>query len=315
MTNTSNGTSPQLPTFRGKFRTHLDAGTRPFQSDEVPPPRWTVPALIAAMRPRLGANTPSAVAVRKWFRDDVVPRQLYIDAILDAFFGDDPRLVPERALFVALWQAARAETQRGRTDDDDEVHAIAPTPSTNDWIVADATHLSQGLAALLIHPPPPSNDPNTFQLRVSLSLALYPDEIDDQPILLGLKQAQIVPVYTACVPAERPAFPELLKVSGANDAVLGPKSQQGLLDGVVLDNALLATLNYGRADLPAVTLELHSRKSDLEVLQDDDTRAISANKQRAVQLFLQDCLIENRQGRVVWSQARLERRETDATDA
>ena len=194
-------------------------------------------------------------------------------------------------------------------------HDIAPSPSTNDWIVADATHMSQGLAALLIHPPPPSNDPNTFQLRVSLSLALYPDEIDDQPILLGLKQAQIVPVHTACVPAERPPFPDLLKPSAANDTVLGPKSREGLLDGTVLDNALLATMTYGRTDLPAVTLELHSRRSDLEVLQDDETRAISANKQKAVQLFLQNCLIENQQRRVVWSQARLQKRDTDAPDA
>ncbi len=194
-------------------------------------------------------------------------------------------------------------------------HDIDPSPSTNDWIVADATHLSQGLAALLIHPPPPSNDPNTFQLRVSLSLALYPDEIEDQPIILGLKQAQIVPVFAACVPAERPAFPDLLKPSGLNDTVLGPRSQEGLLDGVVLDNALLAHMNPTDDKPPRVTLELHSRKSDLEVLQDDESRAISPNKQKAVQLFLQDCLIESRQGRVVWSRARLERRASDETDA
>lgn len=315
MANTSEGTSPKLPSFRQKFRTHLDAGTRPFQSDELPRPRWTVTALITAMKPRLGANAPSPVAVRKWFGNDVVPRELYIEAILDAFFADDPRHAGDRTEFHALWQAARAETQRGRAEDDDEVHAIGPSASSNDRIVADANHLSQGLAALLIHPPPPSNDPNTFQLRVSLSLALYPDEIDDQPILLGLKQAQIVPVHTACVPAERPAFPDLLKPSAANDTVLGPKSPEGLLDGTVLDNALLATMTYGRTDLPSVTLELHSRKSDLEVLQDDATRAISPNKQKAVQLFLQDCLIENKQGRVVWSQARLQKRETDAPDA
>lgn len=193
-------------------------------------------------------------------------------------------------------------------------HDIVPSLSTNDWIVADATHVSQGLAALLIHPPPPSNDPNTFQLRVSLSLAVYPDEIDDQPILLGLKQAQIVPVYTACVPAERPAFPDRLKPSGLNDTVLGPRSPENLLDGVVLDNALLASMNYGRGDQPTVTLELHSRRSDLEVLQDDATRAISTNKQRAVQLLLQTCLIENKQGRVVWSHGRLQRRAHDETD-
>lgn len=307
-------TSPKLPSFREKFRSHLDAGTRPWQSDELPRPRWTAATLIVAMTPRLGIHAPSAVAVRKWLRDDVVPRQLYIDAILDAFFGDDPSLANKRREFHASWEAARVETQRGRAEEDDNVHDIVASASTNDWIVADATHLSQGLAALLIHPPPPSNDPNTFQLRVSLSLALYPDEIDDQPILLGLKHAQIVPVYTACVPAERPAFPDLLKPSGLNDTVLGPRSPEKLLEGVVLDNALLASMNYGRGDQPAVTLELHSRRSDLEVLQDDATRAISANKQRAVQLFLQTCLIENKQGRVVWSHARLQRRAHDETD-
>jgi hypothetical protein len=307
-------TSAKLSTFRRKFLAHLNAGTRPYPPDDLPCPAWTPTTLIAAMRRRLGAKTPSPVAVRRWFRDDVVPRELYIDAILDALFGDDPNLAAERKLFHALWQAARVETQRGGTGDDDEPHDIDPSPSTEDWIVSDATHLSQGLAALLIHPPPPANDPNTFQLRVSLSLALYPDEIDDQPILLGLKQAQIVPRYTACVPAERHPFPDILRPSGLNDTVLGPKSIEGLLDGIALDNATLATMNPTGNTLPKITLELQSRRSDLEVLQDDESRAISPNKHKAVQLFLQSCLIETTQGRVVWSHAELRRRGPDEAD-
>ena len=57
--------SPKLPSFREKFRSHLEAGTRPWQSDELPRPRWTAAALIVAMTPRLGVNAPSPVAVRK----------------------------------------------------------------------------------------------------------------------------------------------------------------------------------------------------------------------------------------------------------
>lgn len=198
MSNTSNATSTKLPSFRKKFRLHLTRGTRPGAEAEPHRRPWTTTDLITAMRPRLGVTTPSPVAVRRWFSAEVVPRELYFVAILNAFFGDDPALATERNEFHTLRQAARAETQRGRADDDEPIHDIAPSPSTEDWIVTDAEHLSQGLTALLIHPPPPSNDPNTFQLRVSLSLALYPDEIDDQPILLGLKQAQIVPRFTAC---------------------------------------------------------------------------------------------------------------------
>lgn len=313
MTNTSDGTSSKLPSFREKFRTHLDAGTRPRPPDAPPSPRWTVTTLITAMEPSLGVNTPSPVAVRKWFRGDVVPRQLYIDAILDAFFGDEPSLAAERRMFLALWQSARAETQRGRAGDDD-AHDIAPSPSTDEWIVEDAEHLSQGLAALLIHPPLPANDPNTFQLRVSLSIALYPDEVENQPILLGLKQAQIVPTYIACTPAERHPFPEVLRPSGLNDTVIGPKSPEGLLDGVTLNNATLATMDHARAELPEIKLELHSRRSDLEVLDDDATRAISTNKKKALQIFLQTCLTETTQGRVVWSRARLKRRDSHAPE-
>jgi len=311
----------KLPSFRQKFRDHLSGGTRPGAAADTYRQPWNTNSLIEPLRPHLGVSTPSPVAVRKWFRDDVVPRPLYINALLAAFFGDDPALAEDRRVFLVLWTAARAATQRGRgaageAEDDD--HPITPSASTEDWIVSDAEHLSQGLAALLIHPPLPANDPNTFQLRVSLSINLYPDEIviddDYHPILLGLKQAQIVPTYIACTPAERHAFPEVLRASGLNDTVIGPKSPEGLLDGVALNNATLATMNHARADRPEIRLELHSRRSDLEVLRDDESRAVSPNKQKALQIFLQHCLTETTQGRVVWSRASLKHRGTDATD-
>lgn len=73
-------------------------------------------------------------------------------------------------------------------------------------------------------------------------------------------------------------------------------------------------MTFARLSLPSTRLELHSRRADLEVLQDDDSRALSPNKHRALEMFLQNCLTETTQGRVVWSRASLQRRDPNEAD-
>ena len=160
------------------------------------------------------------------------------------------------------------------------IHDIDPSPSTDDWEVVDANNISKELAALYIHPPPPSNDPNTFLLPVSLSLARYPDEIEDVSVSVGLKTAVLVPTWKGCQPSDVPEH-EHLKQSAASFIVQGPKPD-GLLDGVVLDKSTLATMQPTSGARPSVVLELRSRRLDLEVVPDDPGQNISANRARVL---------------------------------
>jgi hypothetical protein len=193
------------------------------------------------------------------------------------------------------------------------IHDIEPSPSTDDWEVADANNISKELAALYIHPPPPSNDPNSFLLPVSLSLARYPDEIGELSVRIGLKAAYLVPTMKGCQPAEIPDHEHLAESAGVF-IVLGPK-EGALLAGKSLDNTTLATLEYTSGALPSVVLELRSRRLDLEVVPDDPTRDISANRARVLQRFLQECQVADEERRVIWCRASLRRKSSDETDA
>jgi len=309
-------TSAKLPPFREKFRTHLDAGTKPFQSDELPRPPWTVTTLIDAMKPRLGVTVPSPVAVRKWFRDDVVPRQLYIDAILDAFFGEDPHLARDRTKFLGLWEAARAETQRGRAEDDDDATG-AIVILTDDWIIATPKHQDKNLAALWVHPPEPSNDPNTFLLQVSLSHGLRRLEIDigdDEfvPVTLGLQRTQIEASYVGCMPDSRLSDHDHLLIAGDNYDVVGPRGSKQLLDGISLEKATLATMTYLRRDAVGVDLQLLSLRGDLVVLDVGGEQVVSENRRKALKLLFEDKAAERTaKGYLIWSSASLKRRGND----
>jgi hypothetical protein len=194
-----------------------------------------------------------------------------------------------------------------------QIHDIAPSPSTDQWEVADANNISKELAALYIHPPPPSNDPNTFLLPVSLSLARYPDEIDDLPVLIGLKAAYLVPTMKGCQPVEIPEQ-EHLPASGGVFTVLGPKDG-ALLAGKPLEKATLATMEYTTGAPPSVVLELRSRRLDLEVVPDDPDRVISATRAKVLQRFLQECQVADEERRVVWCRASLRRKSADEADA
>ncbi len=96
------------------------------------------------------------------------------------------------------------------------IHDIDVSWSTDQWEVADTNNISKELAALHIHPPPPSNDPNTFLLPASLSLASYPDEIGDLAVRIGLKAAYLVPTMSGCQPAEIPEQAGLTALQSLN---------------------------------------------------------------------------------------------------
>ena len=192
------------------------------------------------------------------------------------------------------------------------IHDIDPSPSTDQWEVADANNISQQRAALYIHPPPPSNDPNTFLLPVSLSLARYPDEIEDLSVRIGLKAAYLVPTMKGCQPAEIPNH-EHLSESGGVFTVLGP-TEGALLAGKPLDKTTLATMEYTSGALPFVILELRSRRLDLEVVPDDPHRDVSPNRAKVLQRFLQECQVAEDERRVIWCRASLRRKSPDEAD-
>lgn len=192
------------------------------------------------------------------------------------------------------------------------IHEIDPSPSTDQWEVADANNISMELAALYIHPPPPSNDPNTFLLSVSLSLARYPDEIEDLSVQVGLKAAYLVPVTEGCQPSEIPAHEHIAESAGVF-TVLGPK-EGALLTGKPLEKATLATMEYTTGARPSVALELRSRRLDLEVVPDNPQCNVSANRAKVLQRFLQECQVADEDRRVIWSRASLRRKPVDEAD-
>jgi len=301
--------APKLPWFREKFRWHLDHGTRPGRPADAIPAAWTAPRLTDALTPHLGTATPSVVAVRKWFRGGVVPRELYIDAILAVLFGDDPSLASEKRTFRELWAAARVESQGGKTsDDEDTKHDIVPSRSTDQWTVTDANNISLGLAALYLHPPEASNDPNTFLLQASLSLAQMDDEIEDLPVRLGLKAAQLVPTWTDCQPAETPELEHVEEKGGAFVVKGTNRSPEGHLTGKLLDRTTLASVEYRTNEPPSVRLDLRSRKLDLDVVPDDANRSLSNNRAKILQRFLQECQVSDQDRWVTWGTATLKRK-------
>jgi hypothetical protein len=309
----SSESTPKLLAFRQKFRWHLDHGTSPHGSVGEHASPWTPPRLRAALKPILTHLTPSDVAIRKWFRQPVVPRELYLPAILTTLFGDDAALAEEKQILRALWDAARLETQGSRSAQDEDLHDLPRPVSTQDWAVDDANNISKELAALYIHPPPPSNDPNTFLLPVSLSLARYPDEIEDLSVRIGLNAADLVPTMKGCQPAGIPQH-EHLEDSGGVFTVRGPK-EGALLVGKPLDRTMLATMEYTSGALPSVILELRSRRLDLEVVPDDPHHNISANRAKVLQRFLQECQVADEERRVIWCRASLRRKSADEADA
>lgn len=184
--------------------------------------------------------------------------------------------------------------------------------SSHRWEIADGHNVRRELAALSIHLPPPTNSPNTFRLPVTLSIGCYPDEIGDLPVQIGLKAAYLVPIMKGCQPAEIPEN-EHMEESGGTFTVRGPKVR-GVLNGKPLERTTLLTAEFTSDTPSSVTLELRSRKLDLEVVPDDPTRSVSANRLKVLQRFLQECQVADEDRRVIWCRASLCHRDTDATN-
>jgi hypothetical protein len=98
-------------------------------------------------------------------------------------------------------------------------------------------------------------------------------------------------------------------------AVSGPRDEATkFLSGKPLERATVATVEYTTGGLPAVTLELRSRKLDLAV-EPEAGADISALRAKVLQRFLQECQIEDSERRVVWSRVKMQRKPGRETDA
>jgi hypothetical protein len=194
-----------------------------------------------------------------------------------------------------------------------------PTPSASDWEPYGTKTLWPGLAELIVHKPPLSNAPDTFQLRVSLSLAQYPDEIrldesQDLSVRIGLKEATLIPHYENCQPIEgtrlgEEAMPRtnvIFKAGVWN--ISGPRPRDDHLDGWPLGQEPLCAIQCGGSGSAELTVTLRSRKKALDVVPDDPETDLSPLKQKILQLFLQKCQPSDTDGFVTWGRGSLRRK-------
>ena len=289
--------------FQDCFQRHLRAGTRPGVPPDRPAIRWTPatfqPALAAALKTQGDQSPPTRRAVSNWFTQGPLPRERFIEPILDVLFGGEAGQAPERVELLYLWQAARAAGQAVEADAEDE--APAQPPAFERWSVT-SSNTGPGLADLRIQMPPDGNDPNTFLLQVTLSLARWPDEIEGLCVQFGLRNVHLAPVWTHCQPSGLPKLDHVEERGGVFH-VTGPRPEpDSLLEGRPLEGTTLATMERTSAAPAAVTLVLRGRRHDLEVVAEDD---ISTNKEAILRLFLQECQIEDETRFVTWGTATL----------
>jgi hypothetical protein len=304
--------SGKFPSFKQRFLSHISAGTRPGRKTGAQPVPWDAASLSKTLAEIMKGSAPDIRTVRNWVNNNDIPQERFVVPILTILFGDDPALAEQRTELHDLWrlsqqakrppgQAAQAALSNNPPDPD------LVAPAAEQWQVTDVENIGLGLAALYLHLPA-SNDPNSFLLHVSLSLAQFPDEIEGISLRLGLKAAQIVPGWTHCQPVELMDQDHVTEAGGVF-TVTGPRDEaSGHLVGRPLSNTTLARIAPTGADLPEVTLALRSRKRDLDVVADDPDHDISINRAAILKLFLQECQVSDTDRMVTWSRARLQRK-------
>ncbi len=310
--------SAGIPVFTTRFLAHIRGGTRPGQAPGARKVPWDAPtlsvALVPAMADRRGVQkAPDVRTIRNWLANNDIPQERFIVPILTVLFGDDPALVELRTELHELWQLSR---QALRPSGQAAKAALSNKPldhesltaAAEQWQVTEAENIGLGLAALYLHLPPASNDPNSFLLQVSLSLAQSPDEIEGISLRFRLKAARIEPSWTHCQPVEGMELEHVTAGAGVF-TVTGPRdAESGHLVGDPLSNTTLARIAPTGGGLPEVTLALRSRKRDLDVVPDDPDHDISNNRAKILQLFLQECQVSDSERMVTWSRARLQRK-------
>ncbi len=305
--------SGKFPSFKQRFLSHVNAGTRPGRKSGALSVPWDAPSLDKALKEIMKGRAPSDRTIRNWLKNDDIPRECFVVPILTILFGDDPALADDRTALHDLWrlsqQAPRSSGQATQAAPSNNPPDPDPVPlAAEQWQVTDAKNIGLGLAALYQHLPAGSNDPSSFLLQVSLSLAQRPDEIEGISLRFGLKAAWIEPTWTHCHPVELMDVDHVTEGGGVF-TVTGPRDEASdHLVGRPLSYATLAKMAPTGGGLPAVILALRSRKRDLDVVPDDSEHDISNNRAKILQVFLQDCLVSDADRMVTWSRSRLERK-------
>ena len=304
--------SGKFPSFKKRLLSHVSAGTRPGRKSGAQPVPWDATSLSKALA-EVMKPPPDVRTIRNWLNNNDIPQERFIVPILTVLFGDDPALSDQRTELHDLWRLSRQALrppgqaiQAAQSNNPPEPDPVPP--AAEQWQVTDAENIGLGLAALYLHLPPASNDPNSFLLQVSLSLAQSPDEIEGISLRLGLKAAQIVPSWTHCQPVELPDQDHVTEAGGVFTVTGRRDEASGHLVGRPLSNTTLAKMAPTGAGASAVTLALRSRKRDLDVVPDDPDHDISANRAAILKLFLQECQVSDSDRMVTWSRARLQRK-------
>ena len=267
-------------------------------------------------------GTPDLHTFQNWRAGKNVPSDDFVDPLFDVLLNDSSDSHPERKKAWELWQEAEDEknaasnARRGRPI----ARALLAESGTDDvppgesyWDPGNAEPLQRGLAELIAYPPPRSpNNPNQFQLRVSLSFAECPDELED--VTLALTDATLVPNYDGCRPLRGtrqgegapPDEPVLFR--GGNWRINGPRLANGHLQGEPLGDYPLCTIECDGESDDSLTLTLRSGYRALVVIPDDSHNDPNPLRLRVWQALLQRCLTRDNDKVVTWGRATLRRK-------
>ncbi len=306
-----------LPEFTRSFVRYLQDGVRPPANSGVTRKAWDIQQFLVALEKSMKARgnagpAPTLRTVSNWRRGDI-PQERFLIPILDTFFGNDAEYADQRVTLTDLWSSSRRTLRATRTDRlpggdaphrDSDSAEPNPTPWHQGWEISDPENACLGLAAIFIHTPERANSSDTFLLQATVSLAEAPDEIEGYAVTFGLRAAHLVLDYRNCQPLKIAECADLQERGGLFD-ITGPKSSSGLLAGRPLNNETLCTMEVIGDGVPGITLELRSRRRDLDVISDESGRDISAAKARILQTFLQECHRGEADRFVVWGRARL----------
>lgn len=276
----------------------------------------------AAMKQRgVKGGAPDRKSLANWRDGKTLPQPRLIEPILDVLCHSAHDA--DRQALHDLWHDARSKDAPGAAEQagthfTNNLAAVllADLPPSNvaDWDRPDPLK-TQGLAVLFIDPPPPSNDPGTFQLRASLSLG--EDRLEEAKISwrVWLSAATLTPSYHNCQPAQSTCLGEAqphdhpcgirVTLSGGNWK-LSSREASRALRGSPLGDEQLALMYRGRKGLPKVTLTLTSSKRQIHFAA--ESRAVSPLREKLTQLYLQEKRRKTEAGEVTWAKATLQQR-------
>lgn len=290
------------PPVDGRRRLHLDE-------------KAFLKAMSACMtRLKVAGGVPDPRTLDNWRRGVSVPRESFVEPLLDTLLGDDA----ERERGQELWRAAenaknRSSTEKRRPSTGGRSAIVDDTPGESDWRAENTEPLQVGLAELFVHSPPRGgNTPLEFPLQISLSFAECPDEVED--VTLALTEATLIPTWQGCRPSLGSRLGEgdnnhpHMQFGGGVWRIAGPRLASNHLQGEPLGSDALCTMQCDGEAGDSLTLTLRSGKRALVVVPDQSNVDAAVVKQRVLQALLQKCMPSDREGIVVWGRATLRRK-------